>query len=180
MSRVGLKGIAVPSGVSVSFKESILYVKGPKGEIHRALPAQISVNIGGGEVTLSRVDDTPMSKSLHGLTRSEIYNMVVGVTQKHEKVLEVTGVGYRAALQGRALSLSLGYSHPIQYSLPDGIEATVDKQVAITLKGVDKRQVGQVAADIRAFRVPEPYKGKGVKYQNEQIVRKEGKSGKQK
>lgn len=178
MSRVGMKSIQIPSGVQVKIDGNKFYVKGPKGENMRPFPDQISLAIEGSEIRVSRSSEDAVSKSLHGLTRNEVQNMIIGVTQGYEKVLEISGVGYRAALQERNLTLSLGFSHPIVFPLPKGIDASIEKQTVVTIKGIDKYLVGQVAANVRAYRAPEPYKGKGVKYKGERIRRKEGKTGK--
>ncbi|MEK7286192.1 MAG: 50S ribosomal protein L6 [Nitrospirota bacterium] len=178
MSRVGRKLISVPAGVSVAVRDQTVFVKGPKGEQGVPLPASISVAISPKEITVSRATDERADRALHGLIRNEINNAVVGLTAGYERILEITGVGYRAAVAGPILTLSLGFSHPIIFELPKGIEASIEKQTVITIKGFDKYMVGQVAAKIRAFKKPEPYKGKGIKYKDEQILRKEGKSGK--
>jgi large subunit ribosomal protein L6 len=178
MSRVGLKKITIPNGVNVKVNPDNVQVKGPKGENQKALRPEIKVDVQGTEIAVSRASDDRFVRSLHGLTRNEIQNMIVGVTQGFEKVLEINGVGFRAAVQGRVLVLNLGYSHPINFELPKGIDATVEKQTTVTIKGIDRYLVGQVAANIRALREPEPYKGKGIKYKDERIIRKEGKTGK--
>lgn len=178
MSRVGLKKITIPNGVHVKVNPDNVHVKGPKGENQKALRPEIKVDVQGTEIAVSRASDDRFVRSLHGLTRNEIQNMIVGVTQGFEKVLEINGVGFRAAVQGRVLVLNLGYSHPINFELPKGIDATVEKQTTVTIKGIDRYLVGQVAANIRALREPEPYKGKGIKYKDERIIRKEGKTGK--
>lgn len=153
-------------------------MKGPKGELSKTIHPDVSVRVENGHVSVARSSEEKFHKSLHGMLRNEIKNMVVGVSQGYERVLEITGVGYRAQLQGKKLLLSLGYTHPIDFPLPAGIDAAVDKQTTVTLRGVDKYLVGQTAAKIRAMRKPEPYKGKGVKYAGERIIRKEGKTGK--
>ncbi len=178
MSRVGLKKIIIPNGVNVKVNPDAVHVKGPKGENQKPLRPEIKVDIQGSELVVSRSSDDRFVRSLHGLTRNEIQNMIVGVTQGFEKVLEINGVGFRATVQGRMLVLNLGYSHPINFELPKGIDATVEKQTTVTIKGIDRYLVGQVAANIRALREPEPYKGKGIKYKDERIIRKEGKTGK--
>lgn len=178
MSRVGLKRIPIPSGVNVKVNAESIHVKGPKGENQKLLRPEVAVAIEGNEVVVSRSSDERFVRSLHGLTRNEINNMIQGVTQGYDKVLEINGVGYRAVVQGRNLVLSLGFSHPINFELPKGIDASVEKQTIVTIKGTDKYLVGQVAARIRALKKPEPYKGKGVKYRDEKIIRKEGKTGK--
>jgi large subunit ribosomal protein L6 len=178
MSRIGRKEIVVPKGVEVKVAEGVVRVKGPKGELSKAVHPNVSVQVDDGHVRVNRSSEEKFHKSLHGMLRNEIANMVVGVTQGYQRVLEITGVGYRAQLQGRSLSLSLGYTHPIEFPLPVGIDAAVDKQTTVTIRGIDKYLVGQIAAKIRSLRKPEPYKGKGVKYAGERIIRKEGKTGK--
>lgn len=179
MSRIGRMPIAIPAGVTVDIAENNqVTVKGPKGTLERVLPAEMTITKEGEEVKVSRPNDVKKMKSLHGLTRTLIKNMVVGVTEGYEKKLEVNGVGYRAAKQGKKLVLSLGYSHPVEMTDPDGIEVTVEGQNIISVKGIDKEKVGQYAAEIRAKRAPEPYKGKGIKYEDEVIRRKVGKTGK--
>jgi large subunit ribosomal protein L6 len=176
MSRIGKAPITVPKGVEVKQSGSSMEVKGPKGALSQAIPSGIALQIDGGVITVKRQDDTKPMRSLHGLLRTLIANMVTGVTEGFSKRLEIVGIGYRANLQGRNLQLSLGYSHPINYAIPDGIEVAVDKQTAITVTGVDKQKVGQVAAEIRSFKKPEPYKGKGIRYVGEQVRRKAGKA----
>jgi len=178
MSRVGLKKIKIPSGVEVKLDANILHVKGPKGKGSQQVRPELAVVIKGDEVFVSRSSNLPFVRSLHGLIRSEINNVIIGVKDGFEKVLELQGVGYRAALEGKVLVLTLGFSHPIRFELPPGIEATVEKQTVVTIKGINKYLVGEVSAKIRALRPPEPYKGKGVKYKDEHIIRKEGKKGK--
>ena len=179
MSRIGRMPIAVPAGVTVDIAENNkVTVKGPKGELSRVLPEAMDIKLDGDNVVVTRPNDLKKNKSLHGLTRTLIYNMVVGVTEGYEKVLEVNGVGYRAQKQGKKLVLSLGYSHPVEMEDPEGIETVLDGQNKITVKGIDKEKVGQYAAEIRSKRAPEPYKGKGIKYETEVIRRKVGKTGK--
>ena len=179
MSRIGRMPIAVPAGVTVDIAENNhVTVKGPKGTLERVLPAEMTITREGEEITVTRPNDLKKMKSLHGLTRTLIYNMIVGVTEGYEKKLEVNGVGYRAAKQGKKLTLSLGYSPPVEMEDPEGIEVTVDGQNLIIVKGIDKEKVGQYAAEIREKRAPEPYKGKGIKYVDEVIRRKVGKTGK--
>ena len=178
MSRIGRMPIAIPAGVTVEVAENNkVTVKGPKGTLERVLPAEMEIKVEGAEVVVSRPNDLKKMKSLHGLTRTLINNMVVGVTAGYEKKLEVNGVGYRAAKAGKVLTLSLGYSHPVEMMDPEGVEAVVDGN-KITVKGIDKEKVGQYAAEIRDKRRPEPYKGKGIKYETEVIRRKVGKTGK--
>ena len=179
MSRIGKMPIAVPAGVTVSIAENNkVTVKGPKGTLERVLPSEMEIKQEGAEITVSRPNDLKRMKSLHGLTRTLLNNMVVGVTNGYEKKLEVNGVGYRAQKQGKKLVLSLGYSHPVEMDDPEGIETVVEGQNLIIVKGIDKEKVGQFAAEIRDKRRPEPYKGKGIKYINETIRRKVGKTGK--
>ncbi len=178
MSRIGRMPIAIPAGVTVSVAENNkVTVKGPKGTLERVLPSEMEIKVEGAEVTVTRPNDLKRMKSLHGLTRTLINNMVVGVTAGFEKKLEVNGVGYRAAKQGKTLNLSLGYSHPVIMEDPAGIESSVEGNI-IVIKGIDKEKVGQYAAEIRDKRRPEPYKGKGIKYVDETIRRKVGKTGK--
>ena len=179
MSRIGRMPIAIPSGVTVEVAENNkVTVKGPKGTLERVLPEAMDIKVDGEEVVVSRPNDLKKNKALHGLTRTLIYNMVVCVTEGYEKKLEVNGVGYRAQKQGKKLVLSLGYSHPVEMEDPEGIETVLDGQNIIIVKGIDKEKVGQYAAEIRSKREPEPYKGKGIKYDTEVIRRKVGKTGK--
>ena len=179
MSRIGRMPIAVPAGVTVDIAENNkVTVKGPKGELSRVLPEAMDIKLDGDHVVVTRPNDLKKNKSLHGLTRTLIYNMIIGVTEGYTKVLEVNGVGYRAQKQGKKLVLSLGYSHPVEMEDPEGIETVLDGQNKITVKGIDKEKVGQYAAEIRSKRAPEPYKGKGIKYETEVIRRKVGKTGK--
>ena len=179
MSRIGKMPIAVPAGVTVEIAENNkVTVKGPKGTLERNLAPEMEIKLEGAEITVSRPNDLKRMKSLHGLTRTLLNNMIVGVTSGYEKVLEINGVGYRAAKAGNKLTLSLGYSHPVEMEDPEGIETVLDGQNKITVKGIDKEKVGQYAAEIRDKRRPEPYKGKGIKYADETIRRKVGKTGK--
>ena len=179
MSRIGRMPIAIPAGVTVEVAENNkVTVKGPKGTLERVLPAEMTIKLENDEIVVTRPNDLKKMKSLHGLTRTLINNMVVGVTNGYEKVLEVNGVGYRAAKSGNKLTLNLGYSHPVEMIDPEGIETVLDGQNKITVKGIDKEKVGQFAAEIRDKRRPEPYKGKGIKYADETIRRKVGKTGK--
>ena len=179
MSRIGRMPIAVPAGVTVEIAENNhVTVKGPKGTLERTLPSEMDIKLEGAEVIVTRPNDLKKMKSLHGLTRTLIHNMVVGVTDGYKKELEVNGVGYRAAKQGKKLVLSLGYSHPVEMEDPEGIETVLEGQNKITVKGISKEKVGQYAAEIRDKRRPEPYKGKGIKYADEVIRRKVGKTGK--
>ena len=179
MSRIGRMPIAVPAGVTVDIAENNkVTVRGPKGELSRVLPEAMDIKLDGDNVVVTRPNDLKKNKSLHGLTRTLIYNMIIGVTEGYTKVLEVNGVGYRAQKQGKKLVLSLGYSHPVEMEDPEGIETVLDGQNKITVKGIDKEKVGQYAAEIRSKRAPEPYKCKGIKYETEVIRRKVGKTGK--
>ncbi|SMC26127.1 LSU ribosomal protein L6P [Desulfacinum hydrothermale DSM 13146] len=178
MSRVGKNPVPVPQGVDVKVDGAKITVKGPKGVLTRELPSQIQVTVEGDQIVCRRADESRQARSLHGLVRALVSNMVVGVSQGFTKVLEIHGVGYRAEVNKNVLNLTLGYSHPINYELPEGIQATVDKQNVIRLEGTDREVLGQTAANIRALRPVEPYKGKGVRYADEQVRRKAGKAGK--
>ena len=179
MSRIGKMPIAIPAGVTVDIAENnVVTVKGPKGTLSRALAPELEVKIEDGQVIVNRPNDLKKMKSLHGLTRTLINNMVVGVTAGYEKALEINGVGYRVVKEGKKLNLTLGYSHPVIMEDPEGIETVCDGQNKIIVKGIDKEKVGQFAAQIREKRAPEPYKGKGIKYADEKIRRKVGKTGK--
>lgn len=176
MSRIGRLIITVPKGVTVKQDGSSVSVEGPKGKQQHALPPRIGLTIADGTVTVTREGDDRKTRALHGLTRKLIANSVTGLSTGFTKTLEIVGVGYRAEVKGKAVQFSLGYSHPIVYQLPPGIEAKVDRQVVVTLEGNDKQLLGEVSAQIRALRPPEPYKGKGVKYADERIRRKAGKA----
>jgi len=179
MSRIGRMPIAIPAGVTVEIAENNkVTVKGPKGNLERVLPTEMTIKEEDGHIVVTRPNDLKKMKSLHGLTRTLINNMIVGVTAGYEKKLEINGVGYRAQKQGKKLVLSLGYSHPVEMEDPEGIESTMEGQNIIFIKGIDKEKVGQYAAEIRDKRRPEPYKGKGIKYADEVIRRKVGKTGK--
>ena len=179
MSRIGRMPIAIPAGVTVTIAENNkVTVKGPKGTLERVLPAEMSIKEEDGQIIVTRPSDLKKMKSLQGLTRTLINNMIVGVTAGYEKKLEINGVGYRAQKQGKKLVLSLGYSHPVEMEDPEGLESTMEGQNVIIVKGIDKEKVGQYAAEIRDKRRPEPYKGKGIKYADEVIRRKVGKTGK--
>jgi large subunit ribosomal protein L6 len=180
MSRIGRKPIEIPNGVTVTVDQQQLTVKGPKGTLTRNLHKDMIVSIEGNVITVSRPSDNKLHRSLHGTTRSVINNMIVGVTQGYEKSLELVGVGYRANKQGNKLVLNVGYSHPVEFEPEQGIEFEVPAQTKIVVKGIDKERVGEIAANIRSVRLPEPYKGKGIKYEGERIIRKEGKAGKKK
>jgi large subunit ribosomal protein L6 len=177
MSRIGKRPVPVPNGVTVTVNGSAITVKGPKGELSRTLHQDMQVKLEDGTVTVNRPSDQDKHRALHGLTRSLIANMVEGVTQGYRKQLEITGVGYKAEVKPFGLQLALGYSHPVEYRAPAGIKLTAPQPTVVVIEGSDKEKVGQVAAEIRQLRKPEPYKGKGVKYQGEQIRRKAGKAG---
>lgn len=178
MSRIGKLPIEIPKGVTVTFADSVLTVKGPKGQLSRQVMDTVLIAVEEGKVLVTRPDDSIKSRSAHGLTRTLVNNMVVGVTNGYQTDLEINGVGYRAEVKGTELHLSLGYSHPVVYPLPQGIAVEVEKMTKLSVKGIDKELVGQTAAKIRSFRGPEPYKGKGIKYATETILRKAGKTGK--
>ena len=178
MSRIGRMPVAIPTGVTVEIVNNYMTVKGPKGTLERQLPVEMEIKQEDGNVIVTRPNDLKKMKSLHGLTRTLIANMIHGVTEGYEKKLEVNGVGYRAAKQGKKLTLSLGYSHPVEMEDPEGIETVLEGQNVIIVKGINKEKVGQYAAEIRSKREPEPYKGKGIKYADEVIRRKVGKTGK--
>ncbi len=177
MSRIGRKPIALPKGATVTLKENGVFVKGPKGELSMELVGGITVTLEEGQVVISRADDEKQTRAFHGMVRALLANMVAGVTVGFEKKLEIVGVGYRAQMQGKKLILNLGYSNPVEYEPPVGIELSTDGPNKVSVKGIDKQSVGQVAAIIRGFRPPEPYLGKGVKYADEFIIRKAGKTG---
>ena len=175
MSRVGKKPVMVPAGVTAKLDGHTVAVKGAKGELKFTAPEEVTVKVEGNLITIDPRGDSQRARAMWGTSRSMIQNLVVGVTKGFEKKLEINGVGYRAAIAGKNLQLALGYSHDVNYPSPPGVTITTPKPTEITIAGIDKRQVGQVAAEIRAFRGPEPYKGKGVKYADEFIFRKEGK-----
>lgn len=179
MSRIGKKPIPLPSGVKVAVAGRTINVEGPKGKLRRDLVDGVRIAVEADRIVVELQEGADKkADSLHGLTRTLVANMVDGVTKGFEKVLEITGVGYRAEVKGPVLNLALGYSHPVEYPLPQGITAEVEKQTKITVRGIDKELVGATAAKIRSFRGPEPYKGKGIKYAGERIIRKAGKTGK--
>jgi large subunit ribosomal protein L6 len=178
MSRIGRLPIAVPSNVDVTIDGRELTVKGPKGTLHRTLHPDMAVSQEDGSIVVTRPTEQKTHKQLHGLTRTLVNNMVIGVTDGYRKGLEITGVGYRAALNGQKLQLNLGYSHPIEIDPPEGISFEVENPTHLAVVGIDKELVGQVAAQVRSTRKPEPYKGKGVRYAGEQVRRKAGKAGK--
>ena len=178
MSRIGRAPIEIPAGVTVNVDaENLVHVKGPKGELSRKISQEMKISIEGNVLTVTRPSDDKTHRSLHGLSRTLIHNMVVGVTQGFTKNLEIVGVGYRAAKQGKNLQLALGYSHPVIIEPPAGITLDAPTATTITVHGIDKEMVGAIAANIRGWREPEPYKGKGIKYAGEHILRKEGKAG---
>lgn len=176
MSRIGKLPVAVPSGVTVTLSGNRIGVKGPKGDLSRDLPAALSVSHADGKVTLARPSDEPQHKALHGMARTLVANMVEGVTKGYRKQLEIVGVGYKAEARPYGLQLALGFSHPIEYKAPAGIKLTAPQPTQVIIEGADKEIVGQVAAELRSLRPPEPYKGKGIKYVDEQIRRKAGKA----
>lgn len=178
MSRIGKLPVPVPSGVKVSLDGNRMTVAGPKGSLTQSLHERMTIAVETDQILVIRPTDSKQDSALHGLTRALINNMVVGVTDGFKKDLEINGVGYRAEISGNVLTLALGYSHPVVFQLPEGISVEVDKQTKLTVKGIDKQLVGSAAAKIRAYRKPEPYKGKGIKYADERILRKAGKTGK--
>lgn len=178
MSRIGKKSLSIPAGVEVTLSASDVTIKGPKGHLSQQLHDKIEINIEGDTLTVNRKDETQLARSVHGLYRTLVSNMIEGVTKGYEKKLEIVGVGYRVAMKGKDLDLSLGFSHPVLLTPAEGIEYAVEGQQKIVVKGIDKQKVGQIAADIRKIRKPEPYKGKGIRYEGERIVRKAGKTGK--
>src|ERR1051325_57779 len=175
MSRIGKKAVPIPSGVTANVEGQTVKVKGPKGQLQVVLPDDVMVKMDKGEVKVDPRNETKRARSMWGTSRTLVNNLVTGVTKGYEKKLEITGVGYRAALQGKNLQIALGYSHDVIYPVPEGIAIVTPKPTEIVITGMDKQKVGQVAAEIRSFRPPEPYKGKGVKYAGEYIFRKEGK-----
>lgn len=176
MSRIGKKPIPMPNGVEINLNNGVLTVKGPKGKLTRQIHPRVSLNVGKDEIGVSVSDESRESKSIHGLSRMLVANMVTGVTTGFEKALEIVGVGYRAELQGKTAILNVGYSQPVHFDLPDGVEAKIDK-TRIILSSMDKELLGLTAAKIRAIRKPEPYKGKGIRYADEMVRRKAGKTG---
>lgn len=177
MSRVGNRPIPIPSGVTVNLSDDQIQVKGPKGELSCPIPAGITVKSEGDQLSFERPDDSKPARSNHGLARALTNNMVVGVSEGFVKRLEIEGVGYRADVKGKSLNLLLGFSHPVEMPIPEGLKVSVDQNTKVAIEGADKQVVGQFAADIRALRPPEPYKGKGVRYEDEHIRRKVGKAG---
>ena len=178
MSRIGNKPITIPEGVEVTLNDKNITVKGPKGTLSKEIHKNVDVKVEGNVITVTRIDDEPANRSLHGLTRSLINNMIIGVKDEFKRELEINGVGYRAQKQGTKLVMNLGYSHPVEMEAPAGITFDVPNQNSITVRGIDKELVGQTAAVIRTKRPPEVYRGKGIKYVEEVIIRKEGKAGK--
>lgn len=178
MSRIGKKSILVPEGVSVDINDKLLTIKGPKGELKYTVESQAKVSQIEGKIHVERNLETKLARSIHGLTRSLIANMIIGVTNGYEKKLELVGTGYRVAKKGQGLSMTLGFSHPVDITPVPGINFEVEGNTVVMIKGIDKQLVGQVAANIRAFRPPEPYKGKGVRYSGERVRRKAGKQAK--
>jgi large subunit ribosomal protein L6 len=176
MSRIGKQPIAIPPKVKVEVKGQQVFVEGPKGKLNWQLPHRTSLKVADGKVLVSREGDDAQAKALHGLSRALVNNMVHGVSEGFVKKLEIQGVGFKAAVQGKSVNMILGYSHPINYPIPDQIKVTVDENTKITIEGPDRQVVGQVAAELRAFYPPEPYKGKGVRYADEHVIRKEGKT----
>lgn len=180
MSRIGRKPIVIPNGVTVTLDNTLITVNGPKGTLSRQVHKDMKINVEASEITVERPSDNKLHRSLHGTTRSVVANMVSGVTEGYSKNLELVGVGYRANKTGNKLVLNVGYSHPVEITPENGIEFEVPAQNKITVRGIDKELVGATAAKIREVRLPEPYKGKGIKYEGERILRKEGKAGKKK
>ena len=178
MSRIGKLPIEIPKGVKINFVDSVLSVQGPNGKLSRVIMPCVTLNITETSLEVTRNDEATSSRAAHGLTRTLINNMVTGVTKGFHTDLEINGVGYRAEVKGKELVLSLGYSHPVNFPIPEGIVIDVEKMTKLSVKGYDKEMVGQTAAKIRSFRGPEPYKGKGIKYADETILRKAGKTGK--
>jgi large subunit ribosomal protein L6 len=178
MSRIGNKPIAIPSGVEVKVDGSIVSVKGPLGKLDWSVAPGISIAVANGQVIVTRANDDRKVRALHGLVRAELNNMIQGVTKGYERSMEITGVGYKTQVQGRTMSFNVGYINPVTYQIPAGIDVKVDKQTLINIKGIDKRLVGQVAANLRAIKPPDVYKQKGIRYMGEVLRKKEGKTGK--
>ena len=178
MSRIGNAVIEIPKGITINTSGQTISVKGPKGNLSFDVPSPITFQVDKGSISFKRPNDHRDNRALHGLARAMTNNMVVGCSTGFKKVLEINGVGYRAAVKGKKIDLTLGFSHPLSYPLPDGVAAEVDKEGSLHLSSADKAVLGRVAADIRRYRPPEPYKGKGIRYQGEHVARKEGKSGK--
>ena len=178
MSRIGNKPVVIPAGVTIDLKDNTVTVKGPKGELSYTFNQNITLVQNEGEVVFTRPDDSKENKTIHGTTRAVFNNMVVGVTEGFQRELELIGVGYRAQLQGKKLVLNVGYSHPVEFTPEEGVEIEVPSNTKVIVKGYDKQKVGELAANIRGVRPPEPYKGKGIRYTDEYVRRKEGKTGK--
>ena len=176
MSRIGKKPVVIPAGVTVTQSGHNIKIKGPKGELQNEFHQNISISVKDNEITVTRPDDAKENKALHGLTRALLQNMINGVTNSYQKTLDIVGVGYRAELKGKNLLINIGYSHPIYFMPPDGVALQTPTQTQIVISGIDKQLVGLVASKIRSIRQPEPYKGKGIKYSDEQILRKAGKT----
>jgi large subunit ribosomal protein L6 len=176
MSRIGKQPIAIPAQVKVDVKGSKVFVEGPKGKLDMEIPRRTTLKIDAGNVVVTRDGDDAEARAMHGLSRALVNNLVKGVSEGYTKKLEINGVGFKAAVQGKVVNLSLGYSHPINYDIPDQVKVTVEENTKITIEGPNKQVVGQVAAELRSYYPPEPYKGKGVKYADERIERKEGKT----
>lgn len=177
MSRLGRKPLVIPSSVEIKVADHTVAVKGPLGRLEWTLSPGITVAVTDGQAKVNRATDDPTARALHGLAWAEIRNMILGVTKAYERVLEITGVGYKAQVQGKTVSLNVGYTHPVVFALPDGVEAKIDKQTVITLRGIDKRKVGQAAANLHAIKPPDVYKQKGIRYAGEVLRKKEGKTG---
>jgi large subunit ribosomal protein L6 len=177
MSRIGKAPVPIPQGVTVDVKAGQVQVKGPKGTLSERIPDAIAATVEDGQVVLRRPDDRKQSRALHGLARALVANMVQGVTEEFARQLEIQGVGYRAEAKGKSLVLNVGYSHPVEISVPEGLKVSVDRNVVIKIEGASRQRVGQFAADVRSVRPPEPYKGKGIRYLGEQVRRKVGKAG---
>jgi large subunit ribosomal protein L6 len=177
MSRIGKMPVAIPKGVTVEIQDRTVRVKGPRGELRRTLPAGIKVAVADETISVTRPNDEPRSRALHGLTRALVANMVEGVDKGFRKTLDIQGVGYKAEPKPYGVNLVVGYSHPVEFRAPEGVKITVENNTVVKIEGADKEMVGQVAAEIRLVRPPEPYKGKGIRYQGEQVRRKAGKTG---
>ena len=177
MSRIGKAPVALPDGVNLNVSGDEMQVKGPKGTLSQGIPEGIVLGVADGRATFTRPDDKKPTRAKHGLARALLANMVTGVTEGFRRVLEIQGVGYRAEAAGKTLKLSLGFSHPVEMEIPEGLKVSVENNTVVTIEGIDKEQVGQFAADVRAHRPPEPYKGKGIRYQGEHVRRKVGKAG---
>ena len=177
MSRIGKKPVTIPKGVTITQKDNSITVKGPRGELSRTLPAEITVTVNGGEIVVERPSDEPKHRALHGLARTLVANMVEGVSKGFSKTLELQGVGYKAEAKPYGVNLIVGFSHPVKYEAPKGVKISVENNTIVKIEGADKEAVGQVAAELRSVRPPEPYKGKGIRYQGEQVRRKAGKTG---